>query len=214
MRRGQGHEQAHLPKRRVKQFAEASPAPTNAVAKRAAPQYSSRYELPPRHSIPSQFEETGAEYQVSLVAALTADANASKCSRPVPDRRARRNELPYWLLDVYPRRSYPQRQPQLIPAVLFSGSPEESYAGAPSAQKKPRRSRRRFGGPTAASVTLAWVCLRISLRVSNFCRLWSNRNAQTRPALAHMDKLFLAVVAIGRIVLIAAPRLNGPPFPG
>ena len=56
------------------------------------------------------------------------------------------------------------------------------------------------------------VCLRISLRISNFCRLWSNRNAQTRPALAHMDKLFLAVVAIGLIVLIAAPRLNGPHF--
>jgi len=28
-----------------------------------------------------------------------------------------------------------------------------------------------------------------------------------------MDKLFLAVVAIGLIVLIAAPRLNRPPFP-
>ena len=61
-------------------------------------------------------------------------------------------------------------------------------------------------------MTLAWVCLRISLRISNFCRLWSNRNAQTRPALAHMDKLLLAVVAIGLIVLIAAPRLNGPHF--
>ena len=66
---------------------------------------------------------------------------------------------------------------------------------------------------------LAWVCLRISLRISNFCRLWSNRNAQTRPALAHMDKLFLDVVAIGLIVLIAAgcclrPRRSGPPLSG
>ena len=35
----------------------------------------------------------------------------------------------------------------------------------------------------------------------------ANRNAQTRPALAQMDKLFLAVVAIGLIVLIAAGML-------